>query len=240
MNSKSILVIQFRTDQSGPHEQECFHEEYEGFSVDLHFKSAIFDDLDPDQLRNYDGLILGGSGEHYLTKGAGQDDWLDDTYSLLGEALDNDMHTLGVCFGSQILALHQGGKLSNEEKYHESGSYKICLEENAEDCEIFSKFDSSFHATLAHRDTPIKLPDHFVPLASSELVPYQAFRIVDKPAWGTLFHPELNRERLNYRLRLYPAYVENEHLLNEVMDGFKDTSLSSKVLHHFYEEIPVD
>lgn len=231
------MVVQFRTDDSEDHEQKCFHEDYNDLSVDLHFKSAISRDLKNCSLENYDGVIFGGSGEYYLTEGAGRCSWRENIFDFINKILKKEKPILGICFGSQLLALHQGGKLVNDEEYHESGSYQVDLTREAENCDIFSNMDSSFSATIAHQDTHIDMPDNLVPLAKSKKVPCQAFKVKGKPAWGTLFHPELNADRLDYRLRLYPSYVDNEHLIDEIIGDFDDTSYSTNVLHHFYHYI---
>lgn len=237
---KDVLVLQFRTDQSLEHERDCFNQAFDSFAPRFQFVNAIEDNLEKVNLDEYNGVILGGSGEFCFSEGAGEGGWRSGVENLLDKVFERNIHTLGVCLGAQLLTLHQGGDITDEEKYRESGVYQVSLNEKSQECDIFSRVDKDFHATLAHKDTPINIPENFVPLAESDSVSCQAFKVSNKPIWGTLFHPELNQERLDYRLKLYPSYLENEDLYNRVMKNFADTSHSSKVLHHFYRELPVD
>lgn len=236
MNTNKILILQFRNDQSEDHEREIFHEEFNGYQLDLEFHNLAQENLSLDQLNHSDGLILGGSGEYYLAQGDLDSDWMDATNQALDKALQDSLPTLGICLGAQIIALHQGSGITDDEQYHESGSYQISLSDYSENCEIFSNLDQTFHAPLCHEDTPIDLPDHLLPLASSEKVPCQAYKLKDKPAWGVLFHPELNKERLRYRFQLYPNYVENdEDVLESKLESFNEDERSTEVLHRFYD-----
>lgn len=230
-----ILIIQFRTDQSLKHERTCFREASCEFEVDLSFVNAVETDVSELDPRAYSGVILAGSGEFYLSEGHGEESWLQHTFQLLDQLVEYNIPTLGICLGAQILTLHQGGSLTDDSEYSESGSHEIKLTGHSENCNIFSNLNRRFHGALAHQDTPVELPDHFISLAESQSAPYQAFKLENKPIWGTLFHPELNRERLDYRLKLYPSYTESEELYEEIMGDFVDTTHSVKVLHHFYD-----
>ncbi|MFB6182278.1 MAG: type 1 glutamine amidotransferase [Candidatus Magasanikbacteria bacterium] len=231
---KKVLVVQFRTDQSLNHEQDCFKDELLERNIKLSFINATEEDLDISLLAEIDGVILAGSGEFYLTKGHGEGTWKDEVFSYLDYILGADIPTLGVCLGSQIIALHQGGELTDDEHYHEVGAFEICLTDHCEKCKIFSNLDSGFDVTLAHQDTIIDLPNNVVRLAGSNRVDFQAFKIEDKQVWGTLFHPELTRARLKYRLELYPSYADN---IDEALSDFGDTSYSTEVLHRFVDVV---
>jgi GMP synthase-like glutamine amidotransferase len=152
---KKILVLQFRTDESTKHEQECFYDEYSDYDLDLDFKNVVQEDVPTSVVDKYRGIILGGSGEFYLAQGDNQKGWLQQTYNLLDKAFDNSVHVLGICLGAQIIALHQGSNITDDSKYHETGSYEISLSNDADKCDIFSDLDKEFHAPLCHEDTPI-------------------------------------------------------------------------------------
>ncbi len=229
---KKILLIQFRTDQSLSHEQDCFEEELLERKVELSFVNAAQEELDISYLVDVDGVILGGSGEFYLTKGHGKEGWREKIFNYLDYLLGANLPVLGVCLGSQLIALHQGGELTDSQEFHEVGSSTVTLKQDREKCDIFSNLKQSFEVSLAHQDTIVNLPEHFLKLASTEKVDWQAFKLEDKKVWGTLFHPELTRTRLRYRLELYPSYSDD---VEKDLQNFDDTSYSTKILHNFMD-----
>jgi GMP synthase (glutamine-hydrolysing) len=54
----------------------------------------------------------------------------------------------------------------------------------------------------------VELPPDAVLLASTELVPNQAFQFAGKPIYCTQFHPELDCAAMFERVVAYPEYVE--------------------------------
>lgn len=231
-DQKKILVIQFRTDQSLDHEQDCFENELLGRNVKLSFVNATEENLDISLLADVDGVILGGSGEFYLTKGHGEGKWKEKIFNYLDYLLGAELPIIGICLGAQLIALHQGGELTDSEEYHEVGSSVIKLKENKEECEVFSDLKGEFEVTLAHQDTIVKTPDHFIYLGSTDKVECQAFKLQNRDVWGALFHPELTRSRLRYRLELYPSYTDD---LEDTLKDFNETTYSSNILHNFID-----
>lgn len=235
MESKQLLVVQYRTDQSRDHEQSCLHEEFEDYELEINFADAIEDELHTGMLEDKDAVILGGSGEFFLTKGHGEGVWLDNSFEFIDDAVDYDIPVLGICFGSQILTLHQGGKLTHHEDHHETGTHDIYLNNDAEQCDIFSKIPKRFKAQLGHKDTPIEAGSNMIPLAESDRAPIQAFKVKGEHVWGTLFHPELNFRRTRERLQMFPNYLPDDEPVVETMDKVEHDGLAAQVLHEFLD-----
>lgn len=233
MSSKPIiLIVQFRTNATLAHEQQCFLEEY-GDEATLHFVNAITDELAPELLDTPTAVIISGSGEFYLTQGDGKDTWLPKTLRFIGQVLDRDIPLLGICFGFQLLAIQQGGVVERVEAMKETGTLEIQLFPSAYNDELFESLPDNFLGQLGHKDTITKLPKHVIPLAKSEKVPFQAFRVQGKMAWGTLFHPELNRERMRSRLLLSPEYALDQSNIEQALALFRDTPEAAHILHLF-------
>jgi GMP synthase (glutamine-hydrolysing) len=230
-----ITILQYRTDRTEEHEIECFRKGFSQSDLDLNFINAVQEDFNLEILEDSSGLIIGGSTEFNLTAGHGKGDWLGTAYDLIDQALTQEIPTLGICFGFQLLTIHQGGKLINNSQYHETGSYEISLNQPANDCEIFSKLPETFTAQLGHKDTPTQLPENSYSLAKSEVVPHQAFRLKEKPVWGVLFHPELNQVTAKERLSMFLDYPIDSKEFLEKIGEIKESSISAEIVHHFID-----
>jgi len=231
---KKILVVQYRTDGSKEHDQQCFIEA-SGYPAErFHFVSAIENEF-PKSLDDYAGVILGGSGEFWISQGDGEGTWMDWSYDFITKVLEENVPLFGVCFGYQLLALHQGAKIVHDESMQETGAFDTTLLEESKNDPIFSKFPQIFDAQYGHKDTIVDFTENMIPLARTEKVPMNSFRLEGKDAWGILFHPELNKSRLVYRVeKFFPNYANGQDL-DELFKDFKDCPDAEKFLTYFIE-----
>jgi GMP synthase (glutamine-hydrolysing) len=125
----------------------------------------------PDSLAGYDGLIvLGGS------MGANDDaaaPWLPRLRALLRAAVRDELPTLGICLGGQLLAVANGGRVEPNPEGPEFGAQLVAKRSAAANDPLF-------------RPLPIA-PD--VIQRHSPTCANQAFR-VGRLAWGLQFHIE--------------------------------------------------
>jgi GMP synthase (glutamine-hydrolysing) len=229
---KKILVIQFSLDKSREHAQLCLRESCP--EAQLFFVNAVENDISQINVEDYDGVILGGSGQYYLSSGDGLDSWLVPVFNFLDIVFEKNIPTIGICFGCQILALYQGGKVVRDENLRQSGSLENYILAGATTDPIFSNLPAMFLANFGHKDTPVDLPDHLVPLTKSDRVSCTAFRVADKKVWGVLFHPELNSQRNKERLAMLPDYADNVEDLQSFIDKTtKETPEANRLLLAF-------
>ncbi len=203
---KYLYIIQYRTDVSKMHEQACFLEEYADFSDTLRFIDAITEPL-PLELNDVAGVILGGSGEFMLGEGDGTGTWKEKTFSFIDRVIEADIPLLGICFGYQLLALHQGASITNESSMRETGTRCVLLLDEAATDPLFAGLPAVFDGQFGHKETIISPPEHLQILARTDRVACNSFRVYGKRAWGTLMHPELTPKRFISRLALYPLYA---------------------------------
>lgn len=239
---KKMLVLQYRTDNTKDHEVQCFHEELGDYELDIIFEDATQRNLHRGLLEGVDAVVFGGSGEFFLTQGHGKGEWLEDSFDLIDHILEDNIPLLGICFGSQILTLHQGGKLTDSEEYREpGGTEEVFLNEKSQQCELFSQLPERFKVQLGHKDTPIESGEDMINLAYSNQAPIHAFTIREKPAWGVLFHPELNEERVKNRLTMLPSFLPGEdNLYSEIFDNVESGDLGHLILHRFLDTFIFD
>ena len=138
-------------------------------------------------LRGFDGLLVMGGA-----MGAYDDDvapWLPATRDLLREAVAQQVPTLGVCLGGQLLAAALGGQVKPADEGPEFGPALVAKRDISAGDPLFGPVPFTPDVLQWHWDEITTLPAGATLLASSSRYPNQAFRIGDT-AWGLQFHIE--------------------------------------------------
>ncbi len=202
-----FLLVQVR-DQDDPilsQEVACFSDSLKCDSAQI----TVFDLLSgcptADYLSRFDAVLLGGSGDYSVAEGG---DWLPPALQAMRELYDLGIPTFASCWGFQAMAAALVGEVITDMSRAELGTVEVCLTDAGRSDPLFGCLESCFPAPMGHQDCVVKLPPNAIRLASSSKVKNQAFKIADKPIYGTQFHPELNRSSLIDRVKAYPKYVE--------------------------------
>ena len=175
-------------------------------------------------ISRYDALMIGGSGEYYVSKGnlPGYDQMLNT----LREVVEAGHPTFASCFGFQLLVAALDGQISYDEKNMEVGTYELALTAAGREDELFGRLPDRFFAQLGHKDRVEQVPPSALNLAISENSPCQSIRIPKKPIWATQFHPELSVEENLRRFRQYIdgyAGLLDEDELEETLARFRES-----------------
>jgi GMP synthase (glutamine-hydrolysing) len=95
---------------------------------------------------------------------------------------------LGVCYGAQFLAQHNGGSVeaSNSREYGRANLSFI-----AENNPLMYGVPNNSQVWMSHGDTIAKIPENFEIIASTHDVQVAAYHILDEPTYGVQFHPEV-------------------------------------------------
>lgn len=163
-------------------------------------------------LKRYRGLIiLGGpmnvdDTQRYPNLGVEVD--------LIREALDRDLHILGICLGAQLLAKSLGATV-NAGRHKEIGWHDIELTEAGANDALLSSFARVQRIFQWHSDG-FDLPSEAVLLAGSAVCPNQAFRYGEK-AYGFQFHLEGDQPLIE-RWLTTPVHVEEMASLHGAVD----------------------
>jgi GMP synthase-like glutamine amidotransferase len=141
----------------------------------------------PADLDGYDGLlVLGGP------MGAFDDEtvpYLPGVRTLLRRAVTEQVPTLGVCLGHQLLAGANGGMVRRCADGPEIGAQLIAKRTAAAHDPLFADLPITPDVLQWHYDEVTVLPPGAVQLASSPASEHQAFRL-GRVAWGIQFHIE--------------------------------------------------
>ncbi len=95
---------------------------------------------------------------------------------------------LGVCYGAQFLAQHDGGNVMPS-KIREYGRANLGFRDTA--CPLMKSLSDGSQVWMSHGDTILKLPEKYQVIASTESVKVAGFQIAGEPTYGIQFHPEV-------------------------------------------------
>ena len=110
--------------------------------------------------------------------------------------LDLGVPVLGVCYGMQLLAKHNGGTVERADR-REYGPATI---EVREDGLLFEGMDRQNRVWMSHGDHVAAAPDGWSVLASTDNCPVAAMASPDARAFGIQFHPEVTHSVQGERL----------------------------------------
>jgi GMP synthase (glutamine-hydrolysing) len=183
-----ILIIDNTIDQDSWGSSELRQLAQLAPDATVHTRRAPHGDL-PSSPRGYDRIILSGS------KTSAMDDapWIESLHRFVGQALDESIPYLGVCFGHQTLARVVGGKrgetnqICGKSKAAEIGWTKI---EVFAESELFKNLPKEFYSFSSHYEEVNQLPTSLRTFARSADCAVQAVQLDDKPVYGIQFHPE--------------------------------------------------
>lgn len=133
-------------------------------------------------LDGYAGLVVLGGPQ------SANDAELEPIRQQLRDAVTNELPTLGICLGAQLLAVAAGGEVAPGTAGPELGLGSVDV---AVPDVLLDK--GTLPVVQWHHDTVTRLPDGAALLASSEAYEVQAFR-VGEVAWGMQFHVEATPE----------------------------------------------
>lgn len=154
-----------------------------------------------DLVRRHDALMVGGSGDYYVSKGDLPHQ--EATLEAVREVVEAGLPTFASCFGFHLIVAALGGEVVHDPARIEVGTFEVRLTETGRKDPLFGSLPSRFMAQVGRKDRAGRLPPGVLHLAGSERCPYHALRIPGKPIWSTQFHPELDRRENLQRFRRY-------------------------------------
>jgi len=186
------------------------------------------------QLKGVDAIMVGGSGDFYVSKG--DLPHFEALLDFLRELVATRLPTFASCFGFQCLVKALGGSIVHAPEQTEVGSYELQLTPAGRSDELLGTLPERFLAQEGHKDQADRLPEGFLNLAGSPLSSLQAFRVPGAPIWATQFHPELtgaeNLARYQHYLEGYAGHLSEQEIA-DTFDRFQESPESSGLLSAF-------
>jgi GMP synthase (glutamine-hydrolysing) len=109
---------------------------------------------------------------------------------------ESGLPILGICYGMQLLALHENGKVEGGYE-REYGPAKLFFEK---DVDIFNDIESDLQAWMSHGDRVVKVPRGYSTIAHTESLPIAAMADITRRRYGVQFHPEVNHTEFGDKL----------------------------------------
>jgi GMP synthase - Glutamine amidotransferase domain len=135
-------------------------------------------------------IVLGGEASAWQDE---QYPWLPATRELIARAVADQVPTLGICLGAQLMTLACGGTVERGRHGLEIGVASIDPLPAAAGDPLLGHLLPGSPALQYHYDVIAALPPGAVPLATGAVYPNQAYRL-GPAAWAVQFHPEATPE----------------------------------------------
>ena len=179
-----VLAVQ-NSDNCGP---GLLAEWLSAAGVDLDILRVFAGEELPARVNAHGLLVLGGAPSP-------RDDdvapWFPQVRALLAAAVEDQVPTLGICLGHQLMAMACGGDAGPARGEAEVGLHEIQIDRSAAAGDpLFESLPDFVPVVESHQDEVWELPPGAVALASTSTCRYQAYRL-GRCAWGVQFHPEV-------------------------------------------------
>ena len=145
--------------------------------LEVKHECTKFSEVRPADLANYDRVILSGRRKNDPAINAANS-------RIIRSCHDSGQPLLGICYGSEIIALTLGGSLRRMAR-HVQGPITITPKQNP-----LTLGKKQITVYESHGYCVARLPPGFEPLAGSQDCQYEMFAHETKRIFGTQFHPE--------------------------------------------------
>lgn len=187
-------------------------------------------------LERYGGVIVGGGPYNASDelKSAVQlevEAWFDDH---LAEVLETDFPFFGACYGVGLLGTVGRGRVSRKHG-EEAAVVEVSVTPEGASDPVLAGLPERFHAMVGHKEAIEELPAGATLLATGASCPVQMFRL-GRNAYASQFHPELDADTFEQRLRIYAdqGYYQPGGNDRAVADARRfDVARSAQVLRNF-------
>lgn len=159
--------------------------------LELEVRDLSDGDVLPESLAEYGAVLVLGGGMGAFDDAVAP--YLPGVRDLLRRAVTEEVPTLGVCLGAQLLAGAHGSPIRRNPDGPEIGAQLIAKRSAAAGDPLFRDLPITPDVLQWHYDAIITLPAGAVQLASSPGCEHQAFRL-GRLAWGVQFHLETTPE----------------------------------------------
>ena len=186
----------------------------------------------------YQGVIIGGSSEVFFDGDRADDDkakrrsyvYLEQLRPLFQYLFDNDIPTLGICFGHQLLGAFAGAQVICDKTQGKTCSHPVKLMVDKHNYFLFTDLPEEFFAHYGHKDSLDRVPEGAVLLMNGgDQCKISALKYKNN-IYTTQFHPELTYGDMVERIKNAPGYLPEGITAEEI---FKDEPHSNTILQNF-------
>jgi GMP synthase (glutamine-hydrolysing) len=233
-----VLLLQVRDEPRVRQEEHESFARYSGLDLQQIDILNVFDmpEFPASTISVYDGLFVGGGSEATVLE-PDRYPFVEPSIRLLRYCMAREIPVFASCFGFQLAVIALGGEILRADQDFEMGTLPIRLTPAASADPVFSGTPDRFRAVAVHKESALEPPPGCTLLAYTETCCH-AFRVDGKPFWGFQFHPEVDRQRLVERLKIYQsAYTDGAEHLNGVLSSAVETPDSNALVRKFVDRI---
>lgn len=237
---KSLLIIQFRENKKKLlSEKRSFLRCFKNTDIKLHFFNGIDKKVNWKNSREimdeHMGVILCGSSNFDFDGGRTKNDpkrkmsynILRDIKPFLKYLFNNNIPTLGICYGHQMLGAFLGVKVVNDKKQSKLGSFEISLIDNLDP--LLKNLPNKLMVQYGHKDSLDKLPKGSKVIAKGQKCKFATVKHTQN-MYGVQFHPELKAEDFIKELKKNMSYLPDK---TEIKSLIKSSIKSELILRNF-------
>jgi GMP synthase (glutamine-hydrolysing) len=155
--------------------------------------------------------------------------WMDRAAEQLAALVRQEVPTLGICFGHQLLGHALGGRVALNPRGREMGTVVY----TAQLADPVLGPPGTWLVNSTHLDSVVELPPGARILGTTELEPHAAVRF-GPSAWGVQFHPEIDgsvmREYIEARR---PALVQERWDVARLQQDVRDAPAAAALVERF-------
>jgi len=170
-------------------------------------------DIEKIKEKNPSGIIFTGGPNSVYAENAPK-------YS--NEIFEIGVPILGICYGSQLMALSLGGTVESAD-IREYGKAEIELGES----KLFDGIEKNTICWMSHTDRVTKLPEGFKVIASTKSCPVAAYENSEKKFYAVQYHPEVNHTHKGMEMLRNFLYKVCECKGDWVMSDFAKKSIQA-------------
>ncbi len=230
-----LALLQVRSELiSLRQEQSCFIERCKVARKQFRFINLVDQPrLTWHQVEDVHAVIIGGAGAFSVTT---EHPFTEPLREVVHRLIEDGRPVFGACWGHQFLAELGGGRVVEDKERAEIGTLPVVLTPEGRRDPLFAGCPDRFHVQLGHNDRAGELGPGWLELARSDLCPYQAIRLADRPVYGTQFHSEMDEERLRERILVFlEDYVADETAHQRILRSLRPSIEADRLLWRFLE-----
>lgn len=139
------------------------------------------------------------------------------------EILDIGVPILGICYGCQLIAWMDGGKVETA-PVSEYGKIELTADKGSV---LFKKVNERSIVWMSHTDYISQAPDGFEIIGTTDDCPCAAMQNTDKKIYAVQFHPEVTHSEFGSQILYNFLYEICECTGDWVMDNFIETTVAA-------------
>ena len=231
-----FLLITTRLDEfMQNHELRCLVRASRYDVKDFRVLDATSETVDSSLYDQHEAVFIGGTGDFSVAQD--RPGWFEPLAEWTRGLLENDVPTLGLCYGFHLMAYAVGGEVKTRPDLEETGTFEVRLTQSGQVDPILDCLEDKFLAQQGHHDVVQNMPDGWIRLADSERCFWQAFKHPVKRFYGLQFHPELGAQDFMDRMMHYSdSYASTPEVLQAIANQVNDTD-NEEVVRSFLTKI---